>query len=188
MTTEQLEQLLEARAESPSLDFKSGCSWSVEAFAKDLLAMTNSSGGGRLVIGVDDGTFERKGVTPEQRDSYVLDIMRDQMTRYADPHVLFESEPVKDKTGLEYVVIQVRPFQEVPVICRITHEGAKVRKAAIYYRGSHRRPESAEVDNSFDMRTITLRAAALTGTRMKELGYVVKTADSTQFDEELKDL
>jgi len=188
MTTAELEQALEAGSESPSLEFKGPISWSVELFAKDILAMTNTPGGGRIVVGVDDGTFERIGLNQEQCDSYQVDIMRDQMTGFADPHVLFEAERVSDSSGKTYVVIQVHPFQEVPVICRKNHPAAGTRAAVVYFRGSHRRPESAPVATSYDMRTIMMQAAARMMRRMKDLGFAVASPDAQQFDDELEGL
>jgi predicted HTH transcriptional regulator len=185
MNTSSLEQLLEARGESPSLDYKGPVGWSTDIFAKDLLAMANTPGGGRIVVGVEDGTFERVGVTSKQRDTYNLDIMRDQMTRFADPHVLFDVEAVNDAGGLEFVVITVQPFQEVPVICRISHQGAGTQAATIYFRGSHRRPESAPISNAYDMRAVTTLAASRLKKHLEELGFVIAAEDEKRFDDEL---
>jgi predicted HTH transcriptional regulator len=54
MTTEQLEILLEAGAETQSLDYKASCPWDKNSFVKDFLAMANVRYGGHIVIGVDE--------------------------------------------------------------------------------------------------------------------------------------
>lgn len=189
MTVEELEQILEARSESPSLDFKASCPWNVITYAKDLLAIVNLVNGGLIVVGVEDGSFQRKGVTPEHRDTYKVETMRDQMTRYADPHVLFDCEVATDRGGLEYVVIQVHPFREIPVICRESHQGAGLQAGTIYYRNSNRRPESAPVSNSYDMRSIVLAAVARTRASLETLGFRVPVSDEDRYNAELgKDL
>ena len=118
MTTEELEEKLEAAVETPALDFKRAGDWSVDCLAKDILALSNMQYGGYIIIGVDDGTFQRKGISVQQRETYKIDVMRDQMTACADPHVNFTVDFPQDRNGLVYAVIKVFPFDEIPVICR----------------------------------------------------------------------
>src|SRR5713101_7595396 len=89
MDLSDFEVLVEGSEESQSLDFKGPCMWDVKALAKDILAFTNVQDGGFIVIGFDDGTFERRGVTDEQAESFNQEPMQDQMSDYADPHVKF---------------------------------------------------------------------------------------------------
>lgn len=185
MTTETLEAHLEARTESQRLDFKRAGDWDVSRLAKDILAMSNVQYGGDLIIGVDDGTFHRTGVTPEQELTYVSDVMRDQMTRFADPHVQFDVAVVPDRSGLRYVVIQVRQFSEVPVICRVDDTKAGVKNGILYYRTLHRRPESAAVSNSFDMRTTLDLATIKMMQQRKAAGYTVEESAAEALTEEL---
>jgi predicted HTH transcriptional regulator len=147
MTTKELEELLQGGAETQTLDFKGACVWSVDTFVKDLLAMANVEHGGRIVVGVEDGTFVRQGVTAAERDSYDVDVMKDQVAPYADPYVEFRVEVVADSTGKEYVVISVAPFDEVPTVCK--RDGRDVHKGRIYYRSSVGRPQSAAVGTSY---------------------------------------
>jgi predicted HTH transcriptional regulator len=188
MNTNELEARLEGRSETQQLDFKGPCSWDVNTFAKDILAMSNVQYGGEIIVGVDDGTWKRVGITPAQRDSFAADIMRDQMTRFADPHVQFGVELVVDRNGLEYVIIRVRQFAEVPVISRVDSEPAGVRAGAIYYRSLHRRPESASVANSYDMRTILDLATVAMMHRRRAVGYTVTRTVEEDLDRELGDL
>lgn len=174
MTTNEIEQLLEGGTETQRIDFKESCAWDVEKFAKDFLAFSNVRDGGYIIIGVNElespQRFERAGISGKDRNSYKIDTMRDQMTAYADPHVNFNVDFPKDKSGTEYAVIHVFEFEEIPVICR--KDGRDTKRAIVYYRNRDRRWESAAVSNSYDMRDIVERSAVKLERRHAALGLV----------------
>ena len=172
MTTEELEAKLEGGAETQTLDIKAAGNWNVHAMAKDILAMSNVQDGGYIIIGVEDGTFARQGITPEQKATYNVDIMRDQMASYAEPRVIFNVYFPQDTTGIEYAVIRVFPFDEVPVIC--ARDNADVHAGVIYYRNTNARVQSAAVSNAYDMRDIITNAAAKMMQRLVEKGFTVQ--------------
>lgn len=189
MNTSELEEKLEAGVETPGLDYKGPCAWSAITFAKDILALSNVRDGGYIIIGVEEaanGTFIRRGVQAPERDSFKTDEMRDQLSSYADPHVNFAVEFPKDKTSLEYVVIKVFPFDEIPVIC--SKDSADTRKATIYYRNRDRRVESAAVSNAFDMRDIIERASVKMMQRIRGLGLTAGPSVRKKLDDELQGL
>jgi predicted HTH transcriptional regulator len=183
MTTDELEELLQGQAETQSLEFKAGCDWNASSLAKDILALSNVQDGGVIVIGVEDGTFVRQGVTPQQRQTYKADQMRDQMAAFADPHVNFTVHYPSDKAGLEYVVIQVSQFDEVPIICG--RDSADTRAGVMYYRNRKRRMESAAVSNSYDMRDIIQLATVRMMQKMRRFGFEVGPVETKRFDDEL---
>jgi predicted HTH transcriptional regulator len=186
---EQLERLLEAATETQTFEVKGAMKWDDKSLAKDILAFANVRDGGHIVIGVEDGTFARQGVDAEILASYQLDVMRDQMTKYADPHVDFSVSFPKDREGKQYVVIRVLSFREVPVICR--KNSTDVREGAIYYRTTNRRPESAPINNSYDMRDLITTAAARMRDNFRRLGVDLTPVDSDwqrKLDSELGDL
>ena len=185
MDIKQFESLVEGSEESQSLDFKGACSWDVKALVKDILAFSNVQDGGYIVIGVDDKTLKRIGVTAEQAESFNQETMQDQVTKYADPFVIFTVfNDIHDANGLRFVVIRVVEFAEVPVVCRV--DGADVHHGRVYYRSRRRRPESEAVSNSFDMRDILDRAALKMMAKRKSQGYTAETTDQKNFyDEEL---
>jgi predicted HTH transcriptional regulator len=171
MTTEELELYIQGQAESPTLDFKAAMAWDVGSFAKDILAFSNVQDGGKIIIGIEDETFVRQGITDTQRRSYKIDIMRDQMTSFADPHVNFSVEFPVDKDGKQYTCIRVEPFEDVPVICR--KDSADTKAGTIYYRNRNRRVESASVSNSYDMREIVEVATVRMMRKKQRVGFSV---------------
>ncbi len=188
MTTEELEVKIEGQPESPTLEFKRNMPWLVKSLAKDILAMTNVRDGGYIIIGIEDETLIRQGVSSENKQTYKIDEMRDQMTRFADPHVNFTVSFPVDNQGLPYVVIRVLPFQDVPVICRVDDEVAGVANGLIYYRNSNRRVESARVSNSYDMRDIIEYATVKMMQRKKDFGFTAQEGVRDQLANERENL
>src|SRR6202023_2975284 len=154
-----------------SLDFKAACCWSADSLAKDILAMANLKDGGHIIVGVEDGTFTRQGITVDHRITYDLDTMRDQMAAFADPHVNFQISFPTDRRGLEYAAIRVLPFDELPVIC--VKDSRDTRRGVIYYRNTNARVQSAAVSNSYDMRDILTNATVKLMRRLAGIGLVV---------------
>jgi predicted HTH transcriptional regulator len=160
--------------------------WDHKTLARDILAMSNVRDGGTIVIGVEDGTFKRVGVDAATRGTYNVEVMRDQMAQYADPHVRFSVSYPPDLNGLQYVAIEVESFDETPVICR--KDSKDTREGAVYYRSNRRRMESAEVRSSYDMRDILIVAATRTRQRLQALGVlpdVASQALAVRLDDEL---
>jgi predicted HTH transcriptional regulator len=182
LDTDALEALLDGAEETDSLEFKGAMAWNRNSLVRDILALANVIDGGRIVVGIEDATYQRQGVTAEQAASFEIEMMRDQIAPYADPRVVFRCVVVADRQGLQFVVIDVAPFDEGPVICK--RDGVEVQAGTIYFRSRTRRPQSARIDNSADMRDIVERAAALATRRLRRLGFVAEEADPG-FDAEL---
>lgn len=188
MTAEELERLLEGGTETQRIEFKGPCSWDVEIFAKDILALSNVKGGGYIIFGIieKNGKFHRKGMSEKNIRTYNPDIMKDQMGNFADPGVDFEVKLSNDKDGNKYIIIIVKEFRDIPIICK--KDSRDTRKGVIYYRNTDRRPESAPVSNSHDMMDIIELAVVKMMKKKRELGYVVETSDDELFDKELNGL
>lgn len=188
MNTEELESLILRNIETPQLDFKESCIWEVINFAKDILAMSNVQFGGYIIIGVKEveNKFKGEGVSVEIKASYNIDVMRDQMSSFADPHVEFNLEIVSDSVGKEYVVIKMNQFKDIPVIC--CKDGRETKKGVIYYRNKNRRVESARISNSYDMRDLIELATSQMMKKMRTLGFTVEQIDKIKFKEELGEL
>lgn len=186
MDTQELEALLTGAEETDTLEFKAAVPWNRNLFVKDILAMANVIDGGRIVVGIEDQTFERQGLTAEQLATYRIEEMRDGIAPFADPRVVFRMDAVADLQGRQFVVIEVSPFEDVPVICH--RDGTDVRAGVIYFRNRTRRPESAPVSNSSDMRDMVERAAALSVRRLHRIGFVPDIPDGPDYDAELEGL
>ncbi len=182
MTPERLEVLLNGAAETDAIEFKAPMSWDKNVFVKDILALSNVIDGGVIIVGVDDTTFVRRGVSIEQGQSFDFDIMRDQIATYADPRVIFSRHLVSDAHGLSYIVIQVSPFEEIPVIC--ARDGHDVKQGTIYFRSRSRRPASARVSNSSDMREVIEVAIARRARQLNRIGFA-SPPPQYDFDAEL---
>lgn len=102
--------------------------------------------------------------------------MKDQLAKYADPFVEFSVSFPNDSKGVEYCVIRIEPFKEVPVICKIPDTTRGLYAGGIYYRNRNKRVESALVSNSYDMRDIIERAMLKMRHKAKLIGYLMPTA------------
>lgn len=185
MDLSEFESLVEGSEESQSLDFKTACEWDVKTLAKDILAFSNVQDGGYIVIGFDDKTFKRVGVTETQAKTFDQEKMQDQMANYADPFVTFAVfNDIVDATKLRFVVIRVFEFPEIPVVCKADSKDTSQGK--VYYRSRRRRPESEPVSNSFDMRDILDRATVKLMGKRKSQGYTAESVEQKNYyDEEL---
>lgn len=183
MTPERLEALLEGAQETDSVDFKAPMPWNRNTFTKDILAMSNVIDGGAIIIGVEDGSFKRLGVSKLDIETYDIDIMRDQIAPFADPRVHFTRQILEDSLGLEYVVIEVSPFEEIPVVC--ARGGQDVREGDIYFRSRARRPSSERVSRSEDMREIIEASIVRRSRGLRRIGFVPDLEEQRGLDEEL---
>jgi predicted HTH transcriptional regulator len=183
MTSDELEALLEGSEETPTLEFKGPMTWDKHSLAKDILAMVNVPDGGIIVFGIEDETLRRLGLSSDQAASFNQDEMRDQIAPYADPHVVFRCEIVTDRAGLRYAVLQVSPFEEIPVVCR--RNGPDVKEGVIYFRSQERRPQSAPVGSSSDMRSIIETSIVRRLRSLRRIGFSEKPALAYDYDAEL---
>ncbi len=186
MDTLQLEALLDGGEETDSIEFKGAMNWDKKGLVKDILAMANVRDGGRIIIGVEDGTFQRQGLTEDQIQTYNLDIMRDQIAPFADPMVQFRCEIVADREGRRYAVLEIASFEFTPVICR--RGGEDVHAGTLYFRSRARRPQSARVENSTDLREIIEIATVRTMQRFGRLGLVAEVSKPYDYGSELEGL
>lgn len=174
MNTNELEKLIEGQKEHPSLDFKASCPWDVKKLAKDIIAMSNLPDGGHIVIGIAEKheNFEREGVDESRRKTYNVDIIRDQVGKYADPMVDLDLYFPSDLSGLTFVVIRTYSFRETPTICKKDLD-KELKSATIYYRNTSRRVESAAISNTTDLRNVIELAAVRLMQRRREFGFII---------------
>lgn len=102
------------------------------------------------------------------------------------PHVNFTVEVQKDRDGIEYIIIKIFEFTDIPVICK--KDCKDTRASTIYYRNSNRRVESAAISNAHDMRNLIELATVKMMQRKTSLGFNVSNSAKAKFDEELSKL
>ena len=123
-----------------------------------VLALANTSGGGAVVIGVNEvgnGTLEPKGLTDVELASWRSDLTHDAIRPYTDPQPEVRVEEVS-LDGRRYVVLRVSEFTEVPILCRKsdTLDGEVVLREGACYVRAIMKSESVEVASYAQMREL----------------------------------
>jgi hypothetical protein len=157
MYTPDLESYISHGHEERNLEYKQSMSWndadSRGNLIKRIMSMANIRDGGVVVVGMreDGDIYTPEGVQDDHLSTFRGDNISTDVNEYASPfvelsvdNVLYETKP--------FVVIQVREFAEMPVVCRKTGP-AGLREGALYTR-SHRKPETVEVSSEPEMREI----------------------------------
>jgi hypothetical protein len=154
MTEEQFRALIAPGRESESLEAKPGGLRTDQILGarvvRAALGMANHEGGGSIVIGIGeqpDGTFDLTGIPAANLATWNHDDVSAMINGVADPHISIETDAVTSE-GRTFVVITVREFVDIPVVCRVngstpTGERQIYRKDACYAR-SRRKPETIE--------------------------------------------
>jgi predicted HTH transcriptional regulator len=157
MTWQEFSGLIEGSAESQSLEFKGPCEWTLKIFLKTILAMSNLRDGGFIVVGIENGTANQLGLSPDQLRTFDRDVMMDQVAEFGEPPPLFDVDLIPAPSnhpavGRTFLVIHVRSFEMLPVICRKNGDG--IKKGDLFFRNSNGRPQSAAVSSVYDMEKI----------------------------------
>ena len=186
-----IDALIAAGRESAGLEYKRSESWNALRvnLIRIVLGMTNTGGGGRIVIGVDerDGTFSPEGMSDEHITSFPAEEeLRAAVNEFAQPFV----EPLLDECehdGKRFLVITVPEFELEPVLC-MKPKGHRLQEGKLYVR-STRKPETVEIRNPTDMRAL-LRLATQKALRqevenLRDLGFLPPMAGTRPVDEEL---
>jgi predicted HTH transcriptional regulator len=161
--------------------------------AKEVMAMSNIRDGGVIILGVgSDGT--PLGISELLAIEFNQDAVAAAIADYSAPYV--EITVTAGHNGgnpLKYfVVIQVKEFSEVPILCKRDYSNI-VRQGAIYSR-SRRMYEASEIRSEVDMREL-LELAVDKGLRvfysqLHVLGIQApeEPDDSSRFEAQLRGL
>jgi hypothetical protein len=163
VTDQQFAELLQMGHEVPGIECKApGPRADAHLFAKVVraaLGMANRRDGGVVVIGVTDTgtTLEPTGLLTEDLATWNHDEIADGFKTYAEPGIAFTRD-VRQWGGRSFVVLSVRPFEEVPVFCKRTYQppstkGFVLRDGALYVR-SRTKAETVEATSYADMRDL----------------------------------
>lgn len=162
----EIEKLIERKAESANLDYKGGFKWHKEnrdlqfELLRDIMAMANTRDGGTIIFGVEDGSFELKGVSEAIRDSLDQTDIAQRLHCYGSPKAKIDVQKAIISSK-HVVVVSVAEFEDVPIICtdsikRNQSKDLILRKGAIYIRTSAATTE--EISSEQDMRDLIGRA------------------------------
>lgn len=167
LTNARLEELLSQKVETKNLDCKTSFSWSSAdsdtkcELVKDILAFLNTQDGGVIVIGVRDDTLEPVGMTDADFASFDTTKVNDFLHRYTDPQSSCEVQKLSSR-GLNFVVINVLEFKDIPVICKkAANSSREPSKTILKLGGVYVRTEKATsvlVPTSEEMRDLVNRA------------------------------
>lgn len=149
-----------AGGETKHVDFKGPMMWDprndkrgCHALVKDVLAMANTTGGGRLLIGVSDD-HRPVGLSQEQMKTWDTTKINHFVNRYADPPI---NSAMLKRTyeGKQFVVIDVPAFPNLPHVCK-SEDGNDLIKTAFYIRTDDN--ASAVIVSASDLNAIVERA------------------------------
>lgn len=197
MTDQEFAEILALAYERRGIEFKGPGSLKDKRLrakvVRAMLGMTNRRDGGLVVIGVEDagGKLKPVGLSVNDLSTWKYDDVADAVGVYADPSVSFELE-IRAHQGLKFVVLEVREFEDVPVLCKRSFEDV-LRQGACYVR-SRRKPETSEIPTQEDMRDLLELAtekklrgfAKLARAAGQALGGVSVPSDEALFEEQLK--
>jgi predicted HTH transcriptional regulator len=126
--------------------------------ARAALGLANHRGGGPVFIGVDETDAHEpilSGLTDQQRDSWNYDDVAARFAAVADPRLSFDREVIQYQ-GKQFVVLTIREFEAIPVICRADFrrktDGQVILRAGALYVRTRGKPETTEVPTQTEMR------------------------------------
>jgi hypothetical protein len=186
---EELCRIIRQGQETRLLDYKRAHEWndkdaSSAEIVKDILALANS-GGGHLVIGVDqasDGRFDFVGMSDEQAKTWETTRIGNKVSAYAEPTVDARATTVPCG-GKKFVVVAVRGFTLTPHICtrryQVSGEKPVLVENTFYIRSetAQSRPiqSAAELRDLIERATLLRQDELLTGIRAILTGASVTT-------------
>ena len=166
----EFDALLERGYETSGVEFKGpGKPSDSELFAKvvrALLGMANRREGGMIILGVTETgkggqsspRFGPVGLSDEEFRLWMnYDDISQKINSYARPSVVFDLEPHEIPDGKKFVIVRVREFDDIPILCTkdyASQSGDVVLRGGACYVRSRRKPETAEIPTEEDMRAL----------------------------------
>jgi hypothetical protein len=135
--------IYEYENETHHLEYKESVNWKdtnkKEEIIQTIMAMSNIRDGGVIVVGVKEviteqgKKYERKGMLDEHFYSFDEDRVRETVRQYAEPFVILNlTKKIYDR--FKFVIITVKEFDEMPVICRKSGKSDNLQVGQIYIR------------------------------------------------------
>lgn len=204
MPDSSLADLVTYGREERNLEYKSSFPWDGNSgkrpcarVTKTCLAMANLTDGGTVVVGVVEkppGVFSPVGMSSKHLATFTQDLVQPHLNEYADPYVDITVTPIPLDGGGTFVVLQVRPFDRIPVICK--KDGLEGLRAGAIYTRARKKHETIEVPSQSEMREILERSTQLSVNRWVESNHAAgllifpepEGPAPAQFEKQLEDL
>ncbi len=159
-----------------------------------VLGMANLPDGGVVIVGVDEanGALTPTGLSEEQASTWNYDHVAKALSNYADPYVDLDCGLVTVE-GKTLAVLEVQPFDDLPVICKKGEDSSKLKKGALYVR-VRGKIETVEVPSHVEMREVLDRAAEIRARKLIRAtigllgGAPAAPSSDERFDAEIQDL
>lgn len=139
---------------------------------KDILGMSNRAGGGFIIIGKKDVTGEAINCDEDIVKSFDTTKVHDKVRFHGKPEPTFNIHSGTSPAGTTAIIIHVKEFPEVPVICSQTisfteDKGPPIlREGALYIRSKTGNARTCEVSSEQDMRDLIDRAVLKSGKKL----------------------
>ena len=203
-TTNELIRFIEAAGENENIDAKGPVEWdggvTSAGLAKDIISFANSRDGGVIVIGKTeeaDGKFVLKGLSAGQASSFETTKVAAWVNSKCQPPVNLVCHRVQ-YADLEFVVLTVAEFADVPHLCTKSYQDPDnpknfiLREGTIYVRNVN--AESAPLRSPDELRALVGLATKKRGQEMitmfesmlKGRPLVVPPSDEDLFESELR--
>jgi hypothetical protein len=195
-TREEITRYLNAAGENGYVDAKGPCSWDDDAtkasLAKDIVAFSNSEGGGAIVVGKSEtagGQFELSGLSPDQCKSFDTTKVAQWVNSRFSPSIRLTCCPAVH-VEKSFVVIVVSEFNDKPAVCtrdtfKRTDGKFELAKGTIYVRTDS--AESAPLQTPEQVSRLIGRAVVKQQTQLRGILDAVlagRTSRSVPTDEE----
>lgn len=173
LSDEDIKTLLALRSESPNFDYKKGFIWNDKdkrderlGILKDILSMSNTKDGGKIIFGVADASFKFEGLSREEFESFDSTDFANLLHEYSDPKIEFQLFK-KEIDGKLMVVIDIPEFPDIPIFCKKDAHSQRnpskqiLKKGEIYIRTP--RCSSEAISSAQEMRELLGRALTKKG-------------------------
>ncbi len=160
---EEIKKLLAARKETKNTDYKGPKSWGdmtkdeKHGIIKDILGMSNTRDGGRIIFGVRDEDCDFVGVPNDKLEGFDPTDINNVLVNFTEPkhYCAVQKSNIEGRWA---VVVEVPEFNLEPIICKKDRNSSEfsgqviLRRGAIYIRNE--KPETVEVNTVEDMRDL----------------------------------
>jgi len=202
LSIEKTRQILEVSTENIGLEFKSSFdfednNWLKEKTYRAILAMSNTRGGGDIVIGVKeraDTTFNLSGLEKDHLDKFrsKLEDLKSQIESFATEPVSYEIYDASLDELKHFLIIRISEFRRRPIICRKNgREKDILEQGAIYIRTLKDKPSSVKIVDPLDIQDLLERSVDKEISSLHMRGWKHESeqskSNSKSFDKERKD-